>query len=133
MANCIQSFSGNTVPKRQDLFIGILLSIFQTALQFFLSGPVLSAAHKSFIYRHVAQHAIWPGLAGSRYVTPFSWKRKLMVPDRLWYCTVQTVLLGAVCSHVPARPTFRQSFTDKWGVVGWGKQKMFMFDWSAFL
>jgi hypothetical protein len=56
-----------------------------------------------------------------------------MVPDRLWYCTVQTVLLGAVCSHVPDRPTFRQSFTDKWGVVGWGKQKMFMFDWSALM
>ena len=56
-----------------------------------------------------------------------------MVPDRLWYCIVQTVLLGAVRSHVPARPAFRQSFTDKWGVVGWGKQNMFMFDWSALM
>jgi hypothetical protein len=34
---------------------------------------------------------------------------------------VQTVLLGAVRSHVLARPAARQSFSYKWGVAGWGE------------
>ncbi len=54
-----------------------------------------------------------------------------MVPDSLWYC--KTVLLGAVLSHVPARPATRQSFSYKWGAAGWGEKYMFMFDWSALI
>jgi hypothetical protein len=46
---------------------------------------------------------------------------------------VQTELLGAVRSHVPARPASRQSFSYKWGVAGWGELYMFMFDWSALM
>jgi hypothetical protein len=56
-----------------------------------------------------------------------------MVTNRLWYCTVQTVLLGAVCSHVRARPDARQSFRYNWGAAGWGEKYMFMFDWSALM
>jgi hypothetical protein len=52
-----------------------------------------------------------------------------MVPDRLG--TIQTVLLGAVCSHVPARPAARQGFSYKWEAAGWGKKYMCIFDWSA--
>ncbi len=28
---------------------------------------------------------------------------------------------GAVCSHVPAQPAARQSFSYKWGAAGWGE------------
>jgi hypothetical protein len=35
--------------------------------------------------------------------------------------TAQTVLLGGVRSHVPARPAARQSFSYKWGAEGWGE------------
>ncbi len=45
--------------------------------------------------------------------------------------TVQTVLLGAVRSHLPALPAARQIFSYKWGASGWGECHMFMFDWSA--
>ncbi len=45
--------------------------------------------------------------------------------------TVQTVLLGAVYSHVPARPAAPQIFRYKWGAASWGEYHMFMFDWSA--
>jgi hypothetical protein len=71
-----------------------------------------------------------------------------MVPDRLWYCTdhrvhrvatvgrhtnpvsslgknmysvVQTMLLAAVYSHVPAKPAARPIFSYKWGAAGWGE------------
>jgi hypothetical protein len=54
-----------------------------------------------------------------------------MVLDRLWY-TVQTVLLGAVRCHVPARPAVELQLQ-----VGscrlWEIVCMFMFDWSALL
>ncbi len=43
-----------------------------------------------------------------------------MVPDRLWY-RMQTVLLGAVQSHVPAQPAAKQNFSYKWGAAGWGE------------
>ncbi len=33
---------------------------------------------------------------------------------------IQTVLLGAVHSHVPARPAARQIFSYRWGAAGWG-------------
>ncbi len=50
-------------------------------------------------------------VAGSRLLTALN--------GSLWYqtdcCNVQTVLLGAVCSHVRARPAARQSFIYKWG------------------
>jgi hypothetical protein len=36
-----------------------------------------------------------------------------------------TVLVGAVGSHVPARPAARQSFSLKWGAAGWGEQYVF--------
>jgi hypothetical protein len=39
-----------------------------------------------------------------------------MVPDRLWYRT-DCVVIGAVRSHVPARPAARQSFSLLFGPV----------------
>jgi hypothetical protein len=54
-------------------------------------------------------------------------KRKHLVPYRLWYGTVQTGLLGAVCSHVTAR----QSFNYKWEAAGWGEKYMFMFSYDS--
>jgi hypothetical protein len=54
-----------------------------------------------------------------------------MVPDRLG--TIQTVLLGAVRSHVRARPAARQSFSCKWEAAGWGEKYMFLFDWSVLM
>jgi hypothetical protein len=35
--------------------------------------------------------------------------------------TEQTVLLGAVRSHVTARPAAMESFCSKWGAAGWGE------------
>ncbi len=51
--------------------------------------------------------------------TPFSlaW----LVAGSFWYWTdygtIQTVLLGAAPSHVPAPPAARQSFGCKWGAL----------------
>ncbi len=36
--------------------------------------------------------------------------------------TVQTVLAGAVHSHVPTPPAGWQIFSYKWGAAGWGEQ-----------
>ncbi len=62
---------------------------------------------KRFIHRPLTQHAILPGLAGSRYVC------NSLEGGSLWYRTdcgaVQTVFLGAFRSYVPARPAARQS------------------------
>ena len=44
---------------------------------------------------------------------------------------MQTVLLGAVRTHVPARPAAGQSFCYKWVAASWVEWYMFMFDWSA--
>ncbi len=44
---------------------------------------------------------------------------------------VQTVLLGAVHSHEPARPAARQIFSYKWGAAGWGENHILMFDRRA--
>ncbi len=46
------------------------------------------------------------------------WRHKLMVPDRLWYCT-DCVVRGCPFSS-SARPAARQSFVYKWGAAGWG-------------
>jgi hypothetical protein len=54
-----------------------------------------------------------------------------MVPEDCG--TVQTVLLRAVRSHVPARPAPRQSFSYNWGAAVWGGKYMFMLNWSALL
>jgi hypothetical protein len=35
--------------------------------------------------------------------------------------TGQTVLLGAVRSHVPAWPAAELQLYNKWGAAGWGK------------
>ncbi len=43
---------------------------------------------------------------------------------------VQTVLLGAVCSHVPARPATRQNFSFK-GSAGWEGIVYFQFSLSG--
>ncbi len=63
--------------------------------------------------------------------------RNTLGGESLWYrtdCgTVQSVLLGAVHSHVPARSAARQIFCYKWGAVGWREKLMFMFDWSALM
>ncbi len=79
---------------------------------------------------------LWPGnaaclsacVAGSRHVNSLRGESLLYQTD---CCTVQNVFLGAACSHVPARPAARQSFIFKWGAPGWGKQYMFIFDWSS--
>jgi hypothetical protein len=54
-------------------------------------------------------------------------KRKHLVSYRLWYSTVQTGLLGAVCSHVTAR----QTFNYKWEAAGWGGKYMFMCSYDS--
>ncbi len=44
-----------------------------------------------------------------------------MVPDRLWYRTIHSVLLGAVHPHVPASPAARcRSSVISGGAAGWG-------------
>jgi hypothetical protein len=45
----------------------------------------LGKYHKCFILRRSTQHAMLPGLAGSRHVTPLA--AEALVSDRLWYCT----------------------------------------------
>ena len=57
---------------------------------------------KRFIHRNLTQNAILPGLAGSRHVTLLEAEANN---------AGKTVLLGAVCSHVPAQPAARQSFS----------------------
>jgi hypothetical protein len=58
---------------------------------------------------------------GSKHATPLEAEAygtgQTVVPGG----TVQTVLLGAVRSHVRARQAARQSFCSKWGALGWGE------------
>ncbi len=64
------------------------------------------------IQRLSAQHAMKPDLAGSD---------TLGTGQTVVLRTVQTVLLGAVHSHVLARPAARHIFSYKWGAAGWGE------------
>ncbi len=73
-------------------------------------------AKKTIIHRCLTQHAMKPGLAGSK----LPWRRS----GSLWYqkdCGIaQLVLLGAVRSHVPAQQAAKQSFSYKFkGLVAW--------------
>jgi len=71
---------------------------------------------KRFIHRLLTQHA-W--LVADVYLP---WRQKLIVPDKPGTAcgSVQTVLLGAVRSHVLARPAARQSFSYTLGAAGCG-------------
>ncbi len=79
------------------------------------------SSQKRFIHRCSTQHAMQPGSAGNRHVTPLAVEV---------YGTGHTVLSGAVHSHVPARPAAVQNFSYQWGAAGWGEQYKFMFHFS---
>ncbi len=60
----------------------------------------------------------WP-IAGSRQVLPLEAEDYGTGQTVVQY--MQTVLLGAVHSHVTAQRAERPSFGCKWGAAGWGE------------
>jgi hypothetical protein len=67
-------------------------------------------SQKRFILRRLTQDVIKPGRAGSRHVTPLE-AEAYGTGQAVILFTLQTVLSGAVCSHITARPAARQSFS----------------------
>jgi hypothetical protein len=92
-----------------------LASVFPINPSVLLSGVL----PKNVSYTDVHRTRYVAGLAHNRHVTLL--EVEAFGTRQTYCCTVQTVLLGAVCFHVRVRPDVRQSLSYKWGVASWGE------------
>jgi hypothetical protein len=97
-----------TMPSYGSHLLYSICAQYKILRTYSLPPPIHS--QKCFIHRRLTQYIILPGLAGSRHVTPLE-AEAYGTGQAVILFTVQTVLSGAVCSHITARPAARQSFS----------------------